>query len=593
MLSRMPRRLVDLSNYRPPSAPRLQNIRVVDTRWLNEPYCALSYRWPETISDLTMLSDKTQHLLYSGFDAGLFHHTIKDACELCKRLGFRYLWVDALVSRITGSDQKSEATNLPEIIQCILQGEGGDWHIEAQNIASIYSNAIVTIAAVDGSKLDVASSLKPGLYDEETLRSLLSKITEEPSYWANELIYEALQVSGNFASRTHGELDTRGWAFQEKILSRRIISITKEGIFWDCLRYSASDRRPLCILGDFSPGFRDVDDRKFKVMLLAPHSSAMPATLPKQECYWHWRKAVKEYTGRVLTSNRDRHIALAGITAKFCSVLGDECVLGIWRNDALRSLLWSVDNSNEGTITAPAGTIKGPSWSWVSIDKPIRYNLPLPTHHGMGPPLTIYTQKTAEALLTKAKIFDLSVERRNEFSFDEFDGSLVIEGASLKGFIFDRRIFVQKTYADTNQQIEDITEYKKSSKGQPWKDVLRYDQGTHFDERLFHETEFFPDASDHHVSEPQEVTCLLLVEGGYAGFSKARYFLVLEPMEKTVQMSSADWEYFSSEASAKAYRRLGICAFDSWGLCPTSVDHSTPAQDDCPCLGMRIIANIS
>lgn len=410
----------------------------------------------------------------------------------------------------------------------------------------------------------------------------------------NELIYEALQESGNFASRPDGELDTRGWAFQEKVLSRRIISITAEGIFWDCLRYSASDRRPLGILGDFSPGFRDVDDRKFKIMLLAPNGASLPATLPKQDCYWHWRKAVSEYTGRVLTSNRDRHIALAGITAKFCSVLGDECVLGIWRKDALRCLLWSVDTIKEETTTIAEGSVKGPSWSWVSICKPIRYSLPLPAHHGMGPPLTVNSQKTAETLLEKAKIVDLSVKRRSEFSFDEFDGSLVIEGASLKGFVFHRRVFVWKTFADTKEQVEDVTEYKKRSKGQPWREILRDDEGTRYDERLFHDTEFFPDAADQDdVSGPQEVTCLLLADGGYSGFPRARHFLVLEPKERTVQMSSADWDYFSPSAPATAYGRLGICAFDSWAICPTSVDHSTSAHDDCPCMGMRIIANIT
>lgn len=424
------------------------------------------------------------------------------------------------------------------------------------------------------------------------MRSSLSNITE-PSSFTDELIYEALQESGNFASRPNGELDTRGWAFQEKILSRRIISITREGIFWDCLRYSASDRRPLGILGDFSPGFRDVDDRKLKSMLLAPHSSALSAPFPRIECYWHWRKAVKEYTSRSLTSNRDRHIALAGITAKFCSVLGDECVLGIWRNDALRSLLWSVDTITEETVTASSEMVRGPSWSWVSICEPIHYNLPLPTHHGMGPSLSVYSEKTSEELLEKAKILGLSARRTNEFSFDEFDGSLVIEGAALKGFVFDSRVFVRKTYADTSEQIEDVTEYKKRSKGQPWREILRHDEGTRFDERLFHDAEFFPDFSDRHdISEPQEVTCLLLVEGGYAGFSKARYYLVLEPMERTVQMSSADWEYFSSEAPETAYRRVGICAFDNWGICPMPVDHSAPAHDDCPCLGGRITANI-
>lgn len=112
-LSIMPRRLIDLSNYRPPSESHCQRIRVVDTRWMNEPYCALSYRWPANTSDLTMLSGKSERMLYSGFDAGRLHHTIRDACGLCKSLGFRYLWVDALVSRITGAKPKERATNLP------------------------------------------------------------------------------------------------------------------------------------------------------------------------------------------------------------------------------------------------------------------------------------------------------------------------------------------------------------------------------------------------------------------------------------------------------------------------------------------------
>lgn len=108
MLSRMPRRLVDLSEYRTPSTPSSRKIRVVDTRWLNEPYCALSYRWPAATSGLTVLSSKTQRMLYSGFDVQRLHHTIRDACELCKSLGFRYLWVDALVSRIAGSAQEKD-----------------------------------------------------------------------------------------------------------------------------------------------------------------------------------------------------------------------------------------------------------------------------------------------------------------------------------------------------------------------------------------------------------------------------------------------------------------------------------------------------
>lgn len=347
------------------------------------------------------------------------------------------------------------------------------------------------------------------------------------------------------------------------------------------------------ILGDFSPGFRDVDDRRLKIMLLAPPSPGLPTTIPATECYWHWRKAVKEYTARVLTSNRDRHIALAGVTAKFCSVLGDECVLGTWRNDALRSLLWSVDTTNKGTMTASGGMIKGPSWSWVSICKPIRYDLPLPTHHWhrMSPALTVHSEKRVEALWEKAKVLELSVRRKNEFSFDDFDGSLVIEGASLKGFICDGRVFVRKTYVGNVQHIGDTREVRLFTR--TWTDALRRHKTTRFDKRVFLDAEFFPDASDRHdVSYPQEVLCLLLAEGGFAGFSKARYFLVLEPKTKTEQTSFFNWGYFYSKAATTTYRRLGICAFDSRGICPTTVDHSSSAHGDCPCLGVTIVANI-
>lgn len=171
----------------------------------------------------------------------------------------------------------------------------------------------------------------------------------------------------------------------------------------------------------------------------------------------------------------------------------DECVLGIWRNDTLRSLLGSVDTVKDETAPIADGRITGPSWSWVSVCRPIQYSLPLPNHHGMRPLITLNTQKTAEALVGKVQITELSVRRRNEFSFDKFDGSLVIEEASLKRLIFDRRIFIRKTYADNHHQIQEVKEYKKKSSGQPWPDVLRHDEGMRFDGRLFHDTKFFPD----------------------------------------------------------------------------------------------------
>lgn len=84
----------------------------------------------------------------------------------------------------------------------------------------------------------------------------------------------------------------------------------------------------------------------------------------------------------------------------------------------------------------------------------------------MRPPITVNSSKRAETFTGKAQILDFSV-RRNEFSFDKFHGSLVIEGASSKELIFDRRIFIWKTFAPNHHQIEEVKEYKKSSTDQP------------------------------------------------------------------------------------------------------------------------------
>jgi len=156
-----------------------------------------------------------------------------------------------------------------------------------------------------------------------------------------ESVYLWLTKSGNFVSRPLGELDDRGWGYQEQLLSSRIISLTKEGVFWDCLHHSASSNRPTGILGDFSKNFGHSDNRGFKRFLLNPNT-----LVPSEDYYWLWRRAVQSYTKRKLTKKSDRLVAFEGITRRMTSLLEDECILGIWKRDALRSLIWFVEPSH-------------------------------------------------------------------------------------------------------------------------------------------------------------------------------------------------------------------------------------------------------
>ncbi|CAJ2508937.1 Uu.00g139630.m01.CDS01 [Anthostomella pinea] len=262
-----------------------------------------------------VLSTRNEPFLSCGFPSNFLSVAAYDAGTLARKLGIRYLWVDAL---------------------CIIQGSGGDWHAESGKMDIVCSNAALTIASVDGSSLSDASKNRSFLNQASQLLSF------DVSDSDPEDIYKILDRTGNFISRPEGELDGRGWAFQEKLLLPRTLSITRDGMYWDCLHYSACDQRPTGLLGDVSPGFQDVDDRAFKNILIG---SPLTGGISKQLGYWLWRRAVQEYTSRELTKKEDRAIAINGIARRMGALLEDEQVLGIWRQDSLRSLIWFVETA--------------------------------------------------------------------------------------------------------------------------------------------------------------------------------------------------------------------------------------------------------
>lgn len=63
--------------------------------------------------------------------------------------------------------------------------------------------------------------------------------------------------------------------------------------------------------------------------------------------------------------------ALQGIVDYFGSILLDEPILGLWRNEFVQGLLWKADiplKRNRRRINSV------PSWSWISIDGQIKYD---------------------------------------------------------------------------------------------------------------------------------------------------------------------------------------------------------------------------
>ncbi|KAL8363965.1 hypothetical protein RB601_009628 [Gaeumannomyces tritici] len=280
---------------------------------------------------------------------------------------------------------------------------------------------------------------------------------------SQERLYRALTATHNFVSRPWGILDSRAWAFQERLLSRRIISITREGLFWDCLHHSASDRRPAGIKGDHSPEFRDSDDRNLKRLLLGAlpgpfeASDSVPLAsrnASRSDLLRHWRRILQQYTKRSLTYQTDKLVAADGVMGRMGKLLLDDNVLGICRTDAVRCLLWFEEprfdvlrhlrSRNKLALPDPAfqrpdpsrqyitpdsltPNLTVPSWSWAGSVNPIQYRLWHPRNSNQDSPKEQFTEL--------ATVKSMYTQRSDDELLGSYEGLLVLEGHCVYCFI--------------------------------------------------------------------------------------------------------------------------------------------------------------
>lgn len=94
-------------------------------RW----HAALSYCWGNANEAKLQLqtTNETMKAHLSDIQLDTVPRAISDAVHVCRCLGIRYLWVDAL---------------------CIIQGDADDWSRESFNMSHIYSSSFLTLYAL-------------------------------------------------------------------------------------------------------------------------------------------------------------------------------------------------------------------------------------------------------------------------------------------------------------------------------------------------------------------------------------------------------------------------------------------------------------
>jgi Heterokaryon incompatibility protein (HET) len=296
-------RLVDTYRYcviEPPSFPPPR-------------FVALSYTWSSLSDspDIQLEQSNLERLMQAGsLEEQNIPALISDTINLCREIGEHYIWIDKF---------------------CIVQDDSISKHAQIQAMDQIYATAAFTIVIAPQNPLTAGL---PGFRDRPRRSSL----------WNDTRMFsdKCRAICSNFRHTIQGSVwNTRGWTYQEHMLSRRCIYITDFQIYFNCR--TTSEQEELGSIADLpKPEFDDM------------------------QSYCH---AVHEYTGRSLAYNSDILNAFAGIGKMITRIQETKLLYGLPEKHFSQALFWQSSAFAQRRESIP----EIPSWSWAAWTGQVRY----------------------------------------------------------------------------------------------------------------------------------------------------------------------------------------------------------------------------
>jgi len=286
----------------------------------SQPYATLSY-----CGGLALPVRLLSHLV-GDFERGIpiasLPRTLKEAIEVTRELGLKYIWIDSL---------------------CIIQNSTEDWNCEATQMADIYNNSYCNLAAT--SAVDCDGGLIRDR-DPNVLRTTLVNTNWEGS---ENKLFGVIDKYIFKRDVVEAPLNGRGWVVQERHLSPRTLHFGKHQLFWECYATNACEAYPYNVM----PGCE---------LILSKRNLKSPK-VSTSDFYRYWHHLVRSYTISRLTKEQDKLPAISGLARRLAPVLSDEYVAGLWKSRLSVELTWTP----YGSRVRPKA-YRGPSWSWISID---------------------------------------------------------------------------------------------------------------------------------------------------------------------------------------------------------------------------------
>lgn len=310
------------------------------------PYVTLSYCW-----GLTQTTTTTPETLEDFKERIPFHQlptTMRDAVEICRSLSIRYLWIDAL---------------------CIIQGPAGDFPTEASRMQAVYAGSLFTICAAD-----VADSDGGCLFRRLPLAHFDCALASNNAHGTTYVFCSGMSLCPSSTHRIPAfPLDTRGWVFQERLLSPRSVHFTRRGVHFECRSGAGCEKHLDLDLAGAAPSRGCRKPLYPELKALAGQLDDVEGGGPEHALLrfrQQWNRIVQDYSRTALSFARDKLAAVAGVAAMICDEQRHrmDASFGLWLRFLPDQLLWRADHAYMGGDVAPAALGLAPSWSWANFD---------------------------------------------------------------------------------------------------------------------------------------------------------------------------------------------------------------------------------
>lgn len=346
-------------------------------------YVALSYCWGGP--QLLQLTTSTFEVFRDYISVERLPPTLLDAIKVTLSLGIQYIWIDAL---------------------CIIQDSYTDKLNEIAQMPSVYSHATVTVVA------SRAASVSHGFLGDRAdgqVAGFHLGFEGGPNQPHDVLLLpEERTTKFDYAAIGDGEYDEplsfRAWAFQERILSARILDFRTFQTVWSCQhREVDAVQKQMWVDGLEAPTmYSAMGSAQGLSRILAPWSldtdvrPIPPVNHMSEELEEHnlsdsssvsslvrnvqdlddperqWKWLVKEYSKLLITFPQDRLPAISAVARVFQARHKTEVTAGLLMSELPLTLLWQRVSVFTGKIWPRPDGYPGPTWSWVSVVGEVR-----------------------------------------------------------------------------------------------------------------------------------------------------------------------------------------------------------------------------